>query len=50
MVKYSRRETLRASLSLFNGDIFGLMLWFLSDMEFMMYVMVVNFYLKCFMG
>ena len=49
-VKHTRRETLRAPLSLSNGDIFGLTLRFLSDMEFTTHATAVNFYSKCFTG
>lgn len=48
--RQKRLETLDAPLALRNGDIFGLVLRFLREMEFTTHATAVSFHTKCFTG
>ena len=49
-VKQARLDSLRRPLSMTNGDIFGLTLRFLSEMEFTTHSTGLAFYNRCFTG
>ena len=50
LVRNARRDKLRRPLELSNGDVFGLTLRMMSEMEFTTLSTAVAFYSKCFSG